>query len=175
MEHWTVLPRLLEPRQPGMLFFEHFGSNYNKEMWPTPTEFHEEEVHSMNSETDSNSGTPFVVIVNVVENNQKQTIQFGSRQTMDIVISWYSTNVYRHHGQRSNLDLTFYRRVDDTYRPIDRSMNAEELELNYGEEIKVVNNKILITLRLRDQTGEETFFKLKRSTKFSVLFNSTLR
>jgi hypothetical protein len=169
--------------------FEHFGSDYDKEMWLTPTELREEEridsvkkqlrlktkeVHSMNSETDSNSGTPFVVIVNVVENNQKQTIQFGSRQTMDKVLSWYSTNVYRYNGneQGSHLDLKFYRRVNYTYRPIDRNMNAEELKFNSGEEIKVFNNKIPITLRFRDQTGEETFFKIKRSSRLSKVFDT---
>ena len=90
---------------------------------------------------------------------------------MDKVLSWYSTNVYRYHGQGSNLDLTFYRRVNHTYRPTDRSMNVEELKLNYGERIKVVNSKISITLRLREQIGEVAYLKLKRSTKSSELFN----
>jgi hypothetical protein len=49
------------------------------------------------------------------------------------------------------------------------------LKFNSGEEIKVFNNKIPITLRFRDQTGEETFFKIKRSSRLSKVFDTYAR
>jgi len=39
-----------------------------------------------------------------------------------------------------------------------------------GDEAKATESNEPITIRVRDQTGEETFFKIKKTTKMSKVF-----
>lgn len=116
------------------------------------------------------SGKFVTVTMRINEDQNEHKYKFGRRLKISEVLEYYTNELFpsdQYIKDAKELSLGFS--LDS--KPVDMSMTGEELGLKNGSVIEVsIDRNLPITIRLIDQSGEVTFFKILTATKMSKVF-----
>jgi len=142
---------------------EHFGSDYAKEMWLTHAEMRTQEENTTVDDTDED---PITLELRDQTGGRMGNTRFKIKRSSKI------KKLFDVYAQMKNVpkhELRFYLDGEEIDGETDDTVAVFELDDFDYVDVKgtAVNNDDPITIQLRDQTGEVTYFKIKRSSELN--------